>query len=162
MKLSALALLAAGALAGAAHAQTFQVVDEAQHATTLTAAQIATLPRRTVEVADHGVQHRYTGPLLLDVARAGGFSTTAIRGRELARPVSVAGSDGYTVTFGLGELDPETDPDLVILAIDEDGQPIGAERGPLRLVVSRDARPARSVRNAVRLTIGASLAPPAR
>jgi DMSO/TMAO reductase YedYZ molybdopterin-dependent catalytic subunit len=63
------------------------------------------------------------------------------------------GADGYKVVLALGEIDPEFHPGQVLVADSMDGKPLGPQTGPLRLIVSEDKRPARSVRNLVSIEI---------
>ncbi len=54
--------------------------------------------------------------------------------------------DGYRVLFALAELDTDFVNSEVLVADTVDGGPIDEKRGPLRLVVPHDKRPARWVR----------------
>jgi hypothetical protein len=64
----------------------------------------------------------------------------------MADVVMVSAMDGYRVAFSLAETDASIRNETMIVAIAEDGQPLDAKDGPLRLVVEGDARAARSVR----------------
>jgi DMSO/TMAO reductase YedYZ molybdopterin-dependent catalytic subunit len=55
-------------------------------------------------------------------------------------------SDGYRVAFALAELDPGTGDTQVLLAHRMNGAALDGEVGPLRLVVPKDKRPARWIR----------------
>jgi DMSO/TMAO reductase YedYZ molybdopterin-dependent catalytic subunit len=137
-----LALLAQPALA-----QSLELKGLAGQTATLTAADLASLPRQTVTFNTHGEKHVYEGPLLIDVlAKVGAPSGQALRGAELADAVVVSAADGYRVALGLAEADPGTRPNRVILADRADGAPLAAKDGPLRLVIEGDLRPARSAR----------------
>jgi DMSO/TMAO reductase YedYZ molybdopterin-dependent catalytic subunit len=70
-----------------------------------------------------------------------------LRGKALANYVVATGSDGYQATLALGEIDPTFHPGEVLVADTMDGKPLDAHSGPLKLVVTEDKRPARSVRN---------------
>jgi DMSO/TMAO reductase YedYZ molybdopterin-dependent catalytic subunit len=75
-----------------------------------------------------------------------------LMGKALGNYVVATGSDGYKSVVALGEIDPEFHPGTVLVADTMDGKPLGKE-GPFRLVVSEDKRPARSVRNLVRVEV---------
>lgn len=128
-------------------AQSVDLTGPAGQHVTLTAAQLAVLPRVKVTLDNHGTQHDFEGPLLIDVlAKAGAPTGAAIHGPELATIVLVTAKDGYQVAIGLGEADPGTRPNRIILADRSDGQPLGATAGPFQLVIEGDVRPARSAR----------------
>jgi DMSO/TMAO reductase YedYZ molybdopterin-dependent catalytic subunit len=67
--------------------------------------------------------------------------------------VRAEASDGYVVTFSLAELDPAVGATDAILAFEREGQPLGSDVGPFRLVVPSDKRAARWVRNLIKLTV---------
>jgi hypothetical protein len=116
-------------------------------AASLTAADVAGLPRVSVAFDAHGVKHVYEGPLLIDVlAKVGTPTGKAIHGPEMADVVLVKAQDGYQVAFGLAELDPGTRPNRIILADKADGAPLGDKDGAFKLVAEGDLRPARSAR----------------
>ncbi len=139
--------LAATFLATAATAQTLALKGPAGQAVTLTAAQIAALPRVSIAFDAHGQTHTYEGPLLIDVlAKAGAPTGKALHGPALAQAVIVRASDGYAVVYGLAELDPGTRANRVILADKADGAALGAKDGPFKVVAEGDLRPARGAR----------------
>ena len=57
------------------------------------------------------------------------------------------------VAFTLAELDPAVGARRVLLADALDGNPLGAEQGPWRLVVPDDKRPARWARQVKSVTL---------
>lgn len=114
---------------------------------TLTAAQVAALPRVKVVVDAHGQKHEYAGPLLIDLlAKVGAPTGKDLRGPALSNAIVVKAADGYQVAFGLAEADPGTRPNRMILADRQDGKPMDDKDGPFKLVVEGDLRPARSAR----------------
>lgn len=146
MKTVVLALCFAG-LATGVFAQTLALKAPAGQTASLTAADLASLPRVSVAFEAHGVKHVYEGPLLIDVlARVGTPTGKAIHGPEMADVVLVKARDGYQVAFGLAELDPGTRPNRVILADKADGAPLSEKDGAFKLVAEGDLRPARSAR----------------
>ncbi len=135
-------------------AQNLALVGPDGQAVTLTAAELAALPRQTIAFAGHGESHVYEGPLLIDVlAKAGAPTGKALRGPEMADVVLVEANDGYAVALGLAEADPGTRANRIILADRADGAPLAAKDGPFKLVVEGDLRPARSARMVARITV---------
>ena len=62
------------------------------------------------------------------------------------------GVDGYKVVYSIGEVTPDVHDGTVIVADSQDGKPI-ADDGPLKLVTTREKRPARWVRNLVAIRV---------
>jgi hypothetical protein len=144
-----LALLAAPALA-----QTIALKGPDGRTATIAAADLAGLPRVGFAFEAHGQRRLYEGPLLIDVlARVGTPTGKAIHGPALADAVIVSAADGYQVVFGLGEADPGTRANRIILADRADGAPLDAKDGPYRLVVEGDLRPARGVRGVTSIEV---------
>jgi hypothetical protein len=89
----------------------------------------------------------YSGVPLSDLLKEAGVpSGESLRGKGLLECVVVSASDGYQVTFSIGELDESVGNLQVLVADAEDGKPLGPAAGPLRLIVPADKRPARWVR----------------
>ena len=146
MKAFVLALCLAG-LSTSTFAQTLVLKGPAGHTTTVSAAEIAALPRVTIAFDAHGEHHVYEGPLLIDLlAKVGTPTGKAIHGAELADVVLVKASDDYQVAFGLAELDPGTRANRIILADRADGAALGGKDGAFKVVAEGDLRPARSAR----------------
>lgn len=144
--LSVLLLLAGAARAGDAASNVALTGLDGQQAS-LTLDELGALPRVTVKVDQHGAVHAYEGALLGDVlAKVGVPRGKAIHGAELADVVIVEASDGYKVALDLAGTDASVRAERVILADSMDGAPLDAEKGPFRLVVEGDLRPARSPR----------------
>ena len=133
--------------AGPALAQSVTLKGLGGQSVVLSAADLAALPQAKVSFDAHGDKHVYEGPLLIDVlAKAGAPTGQQIHGPELADAILVKAADGYQVVFGLGEADPGTRPNRIILAARADDAPLGAKDGPFKVVVEGDLRPARSAR----------------
>lgn len=146
MRLAA-ALLALAITAAPAAAQTVAIKGPTGQAVTVSAADLAAMKRVSFLFDAHGQKHTYEGPLLIDVlAKAGTPTGKDLRGPALAHAVVVRASDGYTVVYGLAELDPGTRPNRIILADKADGAPLGANDGPFKVVAEGDLRPARGAR----------------
>jgi hypothetical protein len=154
LRVFALALALLWPTAGLADEPAVAVLGPSGQGLTLDRAALDALPRVKVRLEAHGQVHVYAGARLGDVlARVGAPTGAAIHGPAMAQAVRVQGGDGYAVVFGLAELDPGTRPNAIILADEADGAPLAAD-GPFRLVVEGDLRPARSVRNVVKVETG--------
>jgi DMSO/TMAO reductase YedYZ molybdopterin-dependent catalytic subunit len=114
----------------------------------LTADDLAKLPRQTVSVpAPDGSKIVYEGVTLLEVMqKAGAPLGKQLRGKALASYVLAKAHDGYQVTFTLGELDPQFGNESILVADKRDGKPLPDKQGPFRLVCPNDKEGARSVR----------------
>jgi hypothetical protein len=118
---------------------------------TLTAAQLAALPERTLTVSflagTAGQTHTEVGPTLADVLRAAhlwfGLNTW----------VAAVGSDGYVATVTPAEAFVGGRPLLV--SLNEDGQPLAQPR----LVTDGDVKGGRYVSGVVDLVVGQAVAP---
>jgi hypothetical protein len=103
-----------------------------------------------------GAEVRFTGVPLGRVIEASGGNADSLRGRDLSNVVLVEAADGYRVAFALAELDPsfrgpgEKTP-LLVWA--EDGAPVAARFGPLRIVVPGERRPSRWIRQVTKITV---------
>ena len=116
---------------------------------------IKKLPRKSVTTKGHDEQmHQYDGvPIGTLLAKAGVPQGSALRGKSMALVVVAEGSDGYRAVFSVAELDDDFAGEAVLVVDSIDGQPLGPDQGPLRLVVPADKRQARSVRMLKSLTI---------
>ena len=89
----------------------------------------------------------YSGVLLRDLLKEAGVpSGENLRGKGMLTCIVISASDGYQVTFSIGELDESIGNLQVLVADSEDEKPLPQAAGPLRLVVPADKRPARWVR----------------
>ncbi|GLW09122.1 molybdopterin-binding oxidoreductase [Microtetraspora sp. NBRC 13810] len=115
------------------------------------------LPQRAAEVSftcgRTGLRrHRYTGPLLLDVARAAEPLWDASERKDRLRfLVSVLGGDGHHTVLSWGEIDPEFGNAQVLLGVRMDDDDLDG-RGP-HLVVPGDRRGGRQVSEIVEVRI---------
>lgn len=139
---AALTLLASGA--GAAD---LQIVGLSGQHVTLTQADLAARPHRTVTTTVEGKTLRFDGVPISDLLQLVGTPQGKdLRGRGLCNVVLVSAADGYKVVLALAETDPMFRHDAVILADRADGAPLGDSSGPFRLVIEGDARGARLAR----------------
>jgi hypothetical protein len=121
-----------------------------------TAASLAEYPQTKVTVFDHHTNRNetYSGvPLMELLAHLGVPHGKELKGKVLSEYVVATGSDGYQSVVALGEVDPEFHPGVVLVADQLDGKRLDAKTGPFRLVVGEDKRPARSVRNLVKIEV---------
>lgn len=113
---------------------------------TLSTEELAKMPHQTVTMTEMGGAS-YEGVPLADIlAKAGLPFGKELRGNALASYLLVEARDGYQVVFSLGELDAGVGNTRVIVADGSGGKPLNDQQGPIRLVVTSDQRPARSVR----------------
>jgi DMSO/TMAO reductase YedYZ molybdopterin-dependent catalytic subunit len=126
--------------------QTVSVTGEVQKPLTLSAADLAAMPRTSVSANDkQGVAHSYSGVALAEIFRAAGVTTGGqLRGKNLAKYLLVSCADGYQVVFSLAELDSDFTDRIVILADQMEGKPLPDGVGPFRIVVPGEKRPARN------------------
>lgn len=124
-----------------------------------------TLPKTTLDADDHGTPGRWSGARFVDVLRkAGAPLGEALRGPNLSKYVLVTAADGYRVVFSLSELDPALGNTMAILAVSRDDKPLPEKEAPYRIVVAGDDRPARWIRQVVKVELldapGTPAAPP--
>jgi hypothetical protein len=138
----------------AAQAPAVRVRVRAAQDVVLTGADLAKLPRQTARVTSHGEEATYEGVVVRDLlTRAGVPAGEALRGKDLAQAVVVTGADGYRVVFGLAEFDPGFTDRTAILADRKNGAPIGADEGPLQLILTGEKRAGRLVRQVVSIEV---------
>jgi hypothetical protein len=113
----------------------------------LESADLAKLPAKEVEASDHETKHRYSGVLVRDIlGLVGAPSGDSLRGKSLTLVVRVTGNDNYAVVFALAEFDPGFSDRTIILADQQDNQPLPDNAAPFRIVIPGDTHPARWVR----------------
>jgi hypothetical protein len=118
-----------------------------------TVATLAALPHTTISVYNEHTKasETYAGVPLIDLLVRLGVPDKP-RGRQFRIYEVAAGSDGYEVVYSLGEITPDVHDATVLVADSENGKPI-ADDGPLKLVATREKRPARWVRNLVAVRV---------
>jgi hypothetical protein len=91
-----------------------------------------------------GSLHTFSGIAVSDLLRKAGVPMgNQLRGPNMAQYLVVKAADGYKVLFALPELDSAFSDRTVILADQMDGQPLIPSRGPYRIVVPGEKKPAR-------------------
>jgi Oxidoreductase molybdopterin binding domain len=90
----------------------------------------------------------FTGALLWDLLQsAGGIVTdSTIKNDILRKIIVVTGTDGYVSVFSAGEIDPAFGGNQMLVAYEENGQPLGSE-GPASIVSPGDKAGGRFVHN---------------
>jgi hypothetical protein len=141
------------------HAQgpsTVKVTGEVATPLTLTEADLMAMPRVTVTAKDKGGEsHHYTGVAVAEILNKAGVTTgRQLRGKNLAKYLLVSCADGYQVVFSLAELDSSFTDRVVILADQEESKPLAADRGPFRLIVPGEKKPARNCFQVKAMVIG--------
>jgi DMSO/TMAO reductase YedYZ molybdopterin-dependent catalytic subunit len=131
-----------------------QVSGAVKQALTLSADDLAKMPRASVRTTNNGIETVYEGVWLHEVLkRAGVPQGSELRGKALASYVLAEAQDGYQVVFSLGELDPAFIDNQILLADTANGKPLFGAQGRFRLVVPKDKPGARSVRMLTRLEV---------
>lgn len=142
-----LGILAAGLLAAQEPAPSLQVAGDVKQPLTLTADDLAKMPRATVRTMNNGMETVYEGVWLHEVLKKAGVPQgQELRGKALAGYVLAKAQDGYQVVFSLAELDPAFIDNEILLADTANGKPLFGAQGRFRLVVPKDKPGARSVR----------------
>jgi len=120
----------------------------------LTAADLAKMPRVTVTTKNDGVEVSYEGVWLHEVLKAAGVpGGTELRGNALTIFVVAEASDGYQAIFSVAEIDPAFTDNQVLLADKADGKALFGAQGAFRLVAPKEKRGARSVRMLQKLEV---------
>lgn len=132
-----------------------KVVGEVLNPLTLSASDLAAMPRTTASAKDkEGVMHNFSGVAIAEILHKAGVTTgPQLRGKNLAKYLLVSCADGYQVVFSLAELDSAFTDRVVILADQEEGKPLPAGRGPFRLIVPGEKKPARNCLQVTTLAI---------
>ena len=118
-------------------------------ATTLSVAELAAMPQKTVTVHNEHTKadETYSGVMLGDLLAAHGFPIDKTTHRKMLRSYVIAeGTDGYRVLYSVIEIEPSEHNAVVMVAVGLNGKPLGDD-GRLKLIDSADRRPERWVRN---------------
>ena len=122
-------------------------------------ADLKAMPHLTITIhnSPSNADESYSGVRLSDLmAKLGAPLGGSLRGKALAHYIVANGSDGYQTVLAIAEVDPEFHPGEVLVADAMDGKALDAHSGPLKLVVTEDKLPARSVRNLVPIELKAA------
>jgi len=147
-------LVCLSALVVASQSQTLTVAGDVTTPLSLAPAELKKFPRKQLEFTQEGKTLKYEGVLVAEVLKRAGVPLGGdLRGPALSIYVLASAADGYQVVFSIGELDPAMSANDIIIADTFDGQPLSDTQGPLRLVVPKDTRAARSVRMLTRIDV---------
>lgn len=151
----ATALLITAFTAATAFGQTISVEGEVTTPLKLSVADISKMKKTEVQAADRdGKTHRYSGvPVTAILQEAGVTLGAQLRGENMAKYLLVKSGDGYEVLFSLAELDSAFTDRVVILADQVDGKPLPDGKGPFRIVVPGEKKPARWIWEVTTLTV---------
>src|SRR5271155_4173539 len=147
-------LFAAGLLSAQDVPASIQISGAVKQELTLTADDLAKMPRATVKTTNNGMETVYEGVWLHEVLKKAGVPQgSELRGKALAGYVLAQAQDGYQVLFSLAELDPAFIDNEILLADTANGKPLFGAQGRFRLVVPKDKPGARSVRMLTKLEV---------
>jgi hypothetical protein len=129
------------------------VIRGMQKSETLSLDDLRKLPSTTVSVTqhtDHGdVGGTFSGPLLWSILDSAGWINGPEKNAYIGHAIFAIGIDGYTAALSEGEIDPKLEGKQVILATDQDGNPLKMPR----LIVPGDAHASRSVHDVVLIDV---------
>jgi DMSO/TMAO reductase YedYZ molybdopterin-dependent catalytic subunit len=130
------------------------VTGDVQAPLSLTAKDLAAMPRATLTTSDGGRSTTFEGVWLHQILRRAGVPQGEnLRGKALASYLLATARDGYQVLYSLAELDPAFQDSSVLLADSADGKPLPQTAAPFRLVAPKDKRGARSIRMLHRIEV---------
>ncbi len=145
-----------GAAAAARADDVVLTVSFAANSLKLTAAELAALPHVETSTVDghEKKSHTYSGVPVRDLlAKVGVPFGEKLRGKALRMVVVARTRDNYAVVYAVAEFDEAFSDRTVLLVDRQDGQPLGAGAGPVRIVAPGDKRPARWARMVVSLDV---------
>ena len=150
-----LGLVAAGFLLAQDTPQpTIQVTGAIKQPLTLSADDLAKMPRASVKTTSSGMETVYEGVWLHEVLKKAGVPQGGeLRGKALASYLIAEAQDGYQVVFSLAELDPAFIDNEILLADTANGKPLFGATGRFRLVVPKDKPGARSIRMLTKIEV---------
>ena len=124
-------------------------------------ADLSKLPRQKLRAKDHdGKEYEYEGVAVKEILQRAGLKFgEALRGKALATYLLVEATDHYQAVYALPEMEPTTPDRLILLADRQNGAPLPASSGPLKIIVPGDAEHARWVRQIKSMAIVRAPAP---
>lgn len=97
---------------------------------------------------------RYRGPALRSVVTlAGAPEGRALRGPGMTIVVLAEAADKYKVAYTLAEIDEQFGARTALIALTQNGQPIAADEGPMRIVMPGETHRARWIRQLTTLRL---------
>jgi DMSO/TMAO reductase YedYZ molybdopterin-dependent catalytic subunit len=130
---------------GQTTATSLKVSGEVTRPLVLSPAQVAAMPHINVTMNDRdGKPHMYSGVSIQAILDSAGVTTgKQLRGENLSKYMLVKCADGYEVLFSLAELDADFTDRKAIIADAAEGAPLPAGKGPFRMVLEGEKKPAR-------------------
>jgi len=120
----------------------------------LSADDLAKMPRSTAEFERDGETATYEGVLLYDIlVKAGVPFGRAMTGKPMASYILATARDGYQVVFALPEIDPAFMGARVLIANKRNGGPLPGPQQPLQMIAPQDKLHARSVYSLVKIEV---------
>ncbi len=149
---------ASAASTGGAQAGTVALTGLVNTPAQLAPADLQKLPSELVNVTFQGPKgsesHSFRGVRLATVISNAGLKLNAARKNDQLRKYIVfTASDGYEAILSWGEIDPTLGNAPILLAWEQDGQPLTGQNGAIRLVVPGDAHGARYVSGVVKMEV---------
>ena len=96
----------------------------------------------------------YSGPTLGSLlAQCGVAIGDKMKSDAIRFVILATGSDGYSVALSMAEVEPSISDGKILVALKRDDAALSSEEGPLRLVVEKDQRPVRWVKNLVKIAV---------
>jgi molybdate transport system substrate-binding protein len=131
----------------------------------LTPTDLQKFPSETVDVSFQGPngveKHTYTGVRLQAVIDAAKVQVNAAhRSDLLCKYVLFTANDGYEALITYGEIATNFGAKPILLAWEQDGQPLTGQNGPIRLVVPGDGHGARYVTGVLHIEVRDVDSPP--
>jgi DMSO/TMAO reductase YedYZ molybdopterin-dependent catalytic subunit len=132
----------------------------ARPALELSLADLAAMPRTTVQLTVDAKPHTIEGVLVYEVLKkAGQPFGDQMRKAQLMKYAVCSAHDGYRALFALPEFDPAFTAAGALIADRMDGQPLPAGKGPLRLVIPGEKTGSRSIYMMERIDIQSAPGP---
>jgi len=149
-----LPVLAQSPVAAAEAAPALKIEGAIPTSLSLTAEDLAKLPRSTAALSSDGNTTTYEGVLLYDLlAKAGWQFGRGMTGKGMASYILATARDGYQVTFTPADIDPLFGNLKVLLADKADKGPLPAREAPFRLIVPGDKMHARSLFSVTKIEV---------
>jgi hypothetical protein len=133
-----------------------QLTSSSHSTVKISASDLKAMPHITASFhnAHTNAEEMYSGVRMADLlSKLGAPLGNELRGAALSSYIVATGSDGYRAVLALAEVDPSFHPGEVLVADAMNGKSLDEHSGPLKLVVTEDKRPARSVRNLVSIEL---------
>ena len=127
----------------------------------LSLGDLSAMPRTKVQIKMRdNKEHIFGGVAVSELLkRAGQPQGEELRAGMLARYVLITAHDGYRAVFSLPELDPAFSDAQALLADKLDGEALSVRDGPLRLILPKEKRESRWMRQVDRIEVAATPEP---